>query len=62
MTGIAKSSISQYVSGRNEPNQNRKIKIFEVLGMSPLDHIDEISTNGISGKIPVQKAAKLLGK
>ncbi|MGG4238583.1 helix-turn-helix transcriptional regulator [Bacillus safensis] len=62
LTGIGKSSISQYVSGKNEPNQNRKIKILEVLGMSPLEHIDEISTNGISGKISVQKAAKLLGK
>ncbi|MEK4788331.1 MULTISPECIES: helix-turn-helix domain-containing protein [Bacillus] len=60
LTGIGKSSISQYVSGKNEPNQNRKIKIFEVLGISPLEHIDEISTD--SGRISVQKAAKLLGK
>ncbi|MGE6426180.1 helix-turn-helix domain-containing protein [Bacillus altitudinis] len=60
LTGIGKSSISQYVSGKNEPNQNRKIKIFEVLGISPLEYIDEISLD--SGRISVQKAAKLLGK
>lgn len=62
LTGIGKSSISQYVSGKNEPNRNRKIKIFEVLGKSPLEHIDKISTDGFSGKMSLKKAAKLLGK
>lgn len=33
LTGIGKSSISQYLSGKNEPSMDRKRKIARVLGV-----------------------------
>lgn len=57
-TGIGKSSISQYLSGKNEPNQKRKDLIAEALGLNPeSSKVDEITKN-----LSVKQAAELLGK
>ena len=34
-TGIGKSSISQYLSGKNEPPDKKKVVIAEALGLAP---------------------------
>lgn len=58
LTGIGKSSISQYLSGKNEPNQKRKDKIAEALGLNPeKSNVDEQVKN-----LSVKEAAELLGK
>lgn len=68
LTGIGKSSISQYLSGKNEPNQKRIKQIAEALDCSVafLNGIEECSDsieslNGLKN-IPVSLAAQKLGK
>ena len=59
LTGIGKSSISQYVNGSNEPSQSNREKIKNVLGaFQQIDEvIEEVTTN-----VPISVAAKKLGK
>lgn len=68
LTGIGKSSISQYLSGKNEPNQKRTEKIAEALECSIafLNGITNCSDptdnpNGLKN-VPVSMAAQKLGK
>lgn len=68
LTGIGKSSISQYLSGKNEPNQKRIEKISEALECSVafLNGITSCSDptddpNGLKN-IPVSVAAQRIGK
>jgi len=68
MTGLGKSSISQYVSGKNEPNEIRKEKIAEALDCSValLNGTTSCPDMTIDPKglknVPVDQAAKMLGK
>jgi transcriptional regulator with XRE-family HTH domain len=60
-TGIGKSSISQYLSGKNEPADKRKALIASALGFPP-DYFksevqDEVCTN-----LSVMTVARLMGK
>lgn len=68
MTGVGKSSISQYLSGKNVPSEERQKNIAVSLGLAP-DYFKEgvvVATvtkadgNGVP-KLDVQIAAKLLG-
>lgn len=68
LTGIGKSSISQYLSGKNEPNEKRTEKIAEALECSIafLNGITNCSDptddpNGLKN-VPVSLAAQKLGK
>lgn len=67
LTGIGKPSISQYLSGKNEPKMNKVKKIAEVLNVNDgwLMGAD-VEMNGSQKSeeknIPVEKAAKLMGK
>lgn len=68
LTGIGKSSISQYLSGKNEPSNKRIEKIADALECSVayLNGLTEISdetdsNNGLKN-IPVTVAAQRLGK
>lgn len=68
LTGIGKSSISQYLSGKNEPNEKRTEKIAEALECSIafLNGITNCSDptddpNGLKN-VPVSLAAQRLGK
>ena len=64
-TGIGKSSISQYLSGKNEPPEKKKEVIAEALGL-PADYfknrqiLTEIDDANIN--LPVMTAARLMGK
>lgn len=64
-TGIGKSSISQYLSGKNEPTDKRKALIASALGF-PADYFKkaEIQTDldSSGANLPVMIAAKLMGK
>lgn len=64
-TGISKSGISQYLSGKNEPSDKRKEKIAVALGLSP-DYFKKVEvTDSISAdapNLPVMTAARLMGK
>lgn len=62
LTGLAKSSISQYVSGKNEPSIENKKKLIEVLDVEA-DFLKQFEsqledTNNIS----ISFAARQLGK
>lgn len=66
LTGIGKSSINQYVSGKNEPARARRKQIALSLGLKEdyfevLD-INEVYADGKCVNIPVNLAAKLMGK
>lgn len=68
LTGIGKSSISQYLSGKNEPKQKATEKIAEALDCSVafLNGLTKCSDptddpNGLKN-VPVAEAAKRLGK
>lgn len=64
MTGIGKSSISQYLSGRNEPTADRQKKIALALGLKGnyFDPYDpKLKTYGKIKSLMVADAAKLLG-
>ena len=66
LTGIGKSSISQYLSGKNEPSKNRKREIALALGVDgeyfnqfeskTIIHSDSVTN------VPVSVVAALMGK
>lgn len=67
MTGIGKSSISQYLSGKNVPSEERQKNIAVSLGLDPdyfkqgvVVAVTKADSNGVP-KLDVQIAAKLLG-
>lgn len=66
LTGIGKSSTSQYLSGKNEPSKDRKKEIARKLGVQE-DYFDTFETaatvqhDGVFN-LPVTLAAKLMGK
>lgn len=71
MTGIGKSSISQYLSGKNIPTEERQKNIAVSLGLAT-DYFEkddaetvvmpkEALENGTILRLDVQNAAKLLG-
>jgi transcriptional regulator with XRE-family HTH domain len=68
LTGIGKSSISQYLSGKNEPNQKRTEQIADALQCSAA-YLNGLTTcsdptdepNGLKN-VSVDEAAKRLGK
>lgn len=64
-TGIGKPSISQYLSGKNEPLTERKAVIAEALGLAP-DYFEQtaIEESGdlVKPNLPVMTAARLMGK
>lgn len=64
-TGLGKSSVSQYLSGKNIPNTFRLKIIADALNVSPAwlrGDIDEPSTeNGHTNNLLVETAAKLMG-
>lgn len=66
LTGIAKSSISQYLSGKNEPRPAMVKKIAEVLDKPEnwlSGMVDDINSESIPEiSLPVKEAAKLMGK
>lgn len=65
MTGIGRSSISQYLSGKNEPTFARRKYIAQCLGV-PDDYFERFAPVADSGKsdinLPVVLAARLMGK
>lgn len=66
LTGIGKSSISQYVSGKNEPTRERKQEIARALGVQE-DYFDSLITTAMvqhdgAVNLPVTTAAKLMRK
>lgn len=69
LTGIGKSSISQYLSGKNEPSKDRKKEIVRKLGVQE-DYFDTFDTFETAATVqhdgvfnlPVTLAAKLMGK
>ena len=67
MTGIGRSSISQYLSGKNEPTNERKSVIAEAIGCRVVD-LDATETTSFPvdtdtkmKRLSVDQAAKLLG-
>ena len=66
LTGVGKSSISQYLSGKNEPSGNRKKEIARALGVQDtyfelFQPIATIQHDGVVN-LPVTLAAKLMNK
>ena len=66
LTGIGKSSISQYVSGKNKPSEKRRKQIASALDM-PEDYFEEYEPDVLSGdesaiNMPIPLVAKLMGK
>lgn len=68
MTGIGKSSISQYLSGKNAPSEERQKNIAVSLGLAPdYFELDEPilklvkQNSGVIARLSVYDAAKLLG-
>ena len=63
--GLGKSSVSQYVSGKNIPNTFRMKMIADALNVSPdwlSGSIDEPATDtGHPNNLPVEVAARLMG-
>ncbi len=63
LTGIGRSSISQYLSGKNVPTEERKEAIAKAIGCQidddALDVVTE--TNSSIQRLSVTQAAKLLG-
>ena len=66
ITGIGKSSISQYLSGKNEPSKDRKKEIARKLGVQEdyFDTFENAATVQHDGvfNVPVTLAAKLMRK
>lgn len=64
-TGIGKSSISQYLSGKNEPPDKKKEIIAVALGL-PDDYFTQETIKedvaGSTANLPVMVVAKLMGK
>lgn len=66
LTGIGKSSISQYLSGKNEPSETRKKEIALALGVQE-DYFRQFEPAATISKdacvnVPVPLAASLMGK
>lgn len=66
ITGLGKSSISQYLSGKNEPKVKTMTSIAEALNVSVdwlSGAIDEPSDDGFNhtNNLPVEQAARLMG-
>lgn len=66
LTGIGRPSISQYVSGRNEPSKDRRKAIARTLGVQE-DYFEEFAPvakvqYGCPVNLPVPLAAKLMDK
>lgn len=67
ITGIGRSSISQYLSGKNEPTAERKIVIAEAIGcrVVDLDAMETMSfpvdTDFKMKRLSVDQAARMLG-
>lgn len=66
LTGIGKSSISQYLSGKNEPSKNRKREIALALGIDG-EYFNQFETktiiqNNSVTNVPVSVVAALMGK
>lgn len=62
-TGIGKSSISQYLSGKNEPTDKRKAVIAKALGLAPNHFMtSEVRMDFKPGRFTPEQAAKLMGK
>lgn len=67
LTGIGKSSISQYLSGKNEPSKSRKKEIAHALGVQEtyFETFEAVATvqreDGVVN-VPVTLAAKLMNK
>lgn len=63
--GLGKSSVSQYLSGKNTPNDLRLKMIADALNVSPAwlrGEIDEPETeNGHPNNLSVETAARLMG-
>lgn len=66
LTGISKSSISQYLSGKNEPSKERKQEIARALGVQEtyFEMFEPAATVQHDGvvNVPVPLIAKLMGK
>ena len=69
LTGIGKSSLSQYLSGTHLPYQNRIVEIAEALGVSPgclttrsTDTECEPPPPPSHQKVTIEEAARRLGK
>ena len=66
ITGIGRSSISQYLSGKNEPSQMRKQEIARALGVQEtyFEMFEPAATVQHDGvvNLPVTLAAKLMKK
>lgn len=67
MTGIGRSSISQYLSGKNEPTDERKSVIAEAIGCRVVD-LDAtettsfpVDTDSNMKRLSVDQAARMLG-
>lgn len=66
LTGIGKSSISQYLSGKNEPSKDRKKEIARTLGVQG-DYFEQFEAaetvqHGSAVNVPVSLIASLMGK
>lgn len=66
LTGIGRSSISQYLSGKNEPSKLRKVEIARALGVQEdyfemFEPVVKVQHNGVVN-VPVTLAAKLMKK
>ena len=67
LTGIGKSSISQYISGKNEPTKKRQKEIAQALGVAD-DYFDLLLTTTAKIQsdtvinLPIGVAANLMGK
>lgn len=66
LTGIGKSSISQYLSGKNEPSKDRKQEIARALGVQDnyfemFDSAATVRNDGVVN-LPVPLVAKLMKK
>lgn len=66
LTGIGKSSISQYLSGKVKPSAARKRIIATALGVKEdyfeqFDPLDKVSTDTVIN-VPIPLVARLMGK
>lgn len=66
LTGIGRSSISQYLSGKNEPSKLRKVEIARALGVQEdyfemFEPVVKVQHNGVVNVL-VTLAAKLMKK
>lgn len=62
LTGLGKSSISQYISGKNEPSEKNKKKLMDALNVEA-DFLEESESQPeCTNNIPISIAAEKLGK